>query len=206
MGSHGGKCPPEKFSGVTLKSGRAWVPRTVPYLSRMARRFSLMHETVFVCRFLRTQSTSHLLTYFSLYFNPTRQLLISTKWWFVIGFMVLWAVLFFLKIVPHKLLNATKTQVMLLKLRGNDANPCVVKCKDTVLEVTQTAKYLGVIIDDKLTWQPHVDHLSRKCGQDTGQLWRSGRSFIASSQDVVLVNATVVSVVCFKCFLPKSKQ
>ena len=44
----------------------------------------------------------------------------------------------------------TKTQVMLLKPRGNDATPCVVKCRDTVLEVTQTAKYLGVIIDDKL--------------------------------------------------------
>ena len=26
-------------------------------------------------------------------------------------------------------------------------------------------------------WQPHADHLSRKCGQATGQLWRSGRSF-----------------------------
>ena len=46
-----------------------------------------------------------------------------------------------------------------------------------MLEVTRTAKYLGVIIDDKLTWQPHADHLSRKCGQATGQLWRSGRSF-----------------------------
>ena len=35
------------------------------------------------------------------------------------------------------LLNATKTQVM---PRGNDATPCVVKYRDTVLEVTQTAK------------------------------------------------------------------
>ena len=66
---------------------------------------------------------------------------------------------------------------MLLKPRGNDATPCVVECRDTVLEVTQTVKYLGVIIDDKLTWQPHADHLSKKCGQATGQLWQSGRSF-----------------------------
>ena len=28
------------------------------------------------------------------------------------------------------LLNATKTQVMLLKPRGNDGTPCVVKCRD----------------------------------------------------------------------------
>ena len=34
-----------------------------------------------------------------------------------------------------------------------------------------------MIIDDKSTWQPHANHLSRKCGQATGQLWWSGRSF-----------------------------
>ena len=75
------------------------------------------------------------------------------------------------------LLNAAKTQVMLLKPRGRDATPCIVSCRGTALEVTRTAKYLGVVIDDELTWQPHADHLSRKCGQATGQLWRSGRSF-----------------------------
>ena len=46
-----------------------------------------------------------------------------------------------------------------------------------VLEVTQTAKYLGMIIDDKLTWLLHPDYLSRRCDQPTAQLWRSGRSF-----------------------------
>ena len=48
----------------------------IPYGTRVAL---FTDETVFVCRFLRAQSTSHLLTYFSLYFNPTHQLLISTK-------------------------------------------------------------------------------------------------------------------------------
>ena len=75
------------------------------------------------------------------------------------------------------LLNATKTQVMLLKPCGNDATPCVVKCRDTELEETKTAKYLCVIIGDKLIWHPHADHLSSKCAQATEQLWRSGRSF-----------------------------
>ena len=65
------------------------------------------------------------------------------------------------------LLSATKTQVMILKPRGNDATSCVVKCRDTVLELTQTAKYYGVIINDKLTWQNHADHLSTKCDQAT---------------------------------------
>ena len=74
------------------------------------------------------------------------------------------------------LLNSSKTQVMLLKPRGRDLTPCVVKCKDIVLSVTNVSKYLGVWIDDELTWKPHIEHLSRKCAQATGRLWRHGRS------------------------------
>ena len=73
------------------------------------------------------------------------------------------------------LLNASKTQVMLLKPRGRDLTPCVVKCKGIVLSVTNVSKNLGVWIDDKLTWKSHIEHLSRKCAQATGRLWRHGR-------------------------------
>ena len=48
-------------------------------------------------------------------------------------------------------LDASKTQVMLLKPRGRDLTPSVVKCKDIVLSVTHVSKYLGVWIDDELT-------------------------------------------------------
>ena len=49
------------------------------------------------------------------------------------------------------LLNASKTQVLLIKPRGRDLTPCVVKCKGIVLSVTNVSKYLGVWIDDELT-------------------------------------------------------
>ena len=75
------------------------------------------------------------------------------------------------------ILNATKTQLMLLYPHGREATPCIVTCNRLALEVTRTAKYLGVVIDDELTWQPHADYLSRKCGRATGELWRRGRSF-----------------------------
>ena len=73
------------------------------------------------------------------------------------------------------LLNASKTQVMLLKPRGRDLTPCVVKCKGIVLSVTNVSKYLGIWIDDELTWKSHIEHFSRKCAQATGRLWRHGR-------------------------------
>ena len=40
-----------------------------------------------------------------------------------------------------------------------------------ILKVNQT-KFLGVIIDDKLTWQPHIDHLHKKLACCTGTLNR----------------------------------
>lgn len=40
-----------------------------------------------------------------------------------------------------------------------------------ILRVNQT-KFLGVIIDDKLSWQPHIDHLLKKLACSTGTLSR----------------------------------
>ena len=76
MGSHGGKFPPEKIfrSHLEIRQGMGTAYGSLPISYGVAL---FTDETVFVV--LRAQSTSHLLTYFSLYFNPTRQLLISTK-------------------------------------------------------------------------------------------------------------------------------
>ena len=71
--------------------------------------------------------------------------------------------------------NVSKTQVMLLKPHGRDLTSCVVKCKGIVLSVTNASKYLGVWIDDELTWKSHIADLSRKCAHTTGRLSRHGR-------------------------------
>ena len=55
-----------------------------------------------------------------------------------------------------RLLNASKTQVMLLKPPSRDPIPCAIKCKGIVLSVTNISKYLGVWIDDELTWKPYM--------------------------------------------------
>ena len=73
------------------------------------------------------------------------------------------------------LLIASKTQAMLLTPHGRDLTPCVVKCKGIALSVTNVSKYLGVWIDDELTWKSHIERLSRKFAQATGRLWRHGR-------------------------------
>ncbi|XP_065196122.1 uncharacterized protein LOC135827585 [Sycon ciliatum] len=74
------------------------------------------------------------------------------------------------------LLNTGKTQVMVIQPRGLTGDIPVVKCKDQALTVTSTAKYLGVTIDDQLSWQPHVSSVVQKASVAISQLWRHGRS------------------------------
>lgn len=74
------------------------------------------------------------------------------------------------------LLNAQKTQVLFIKPRGAADVQEQVECRGVPLEATESARYLGVIIDSDLSWKHHVDHLARKTAQTVGQLWRHGRS------------------------------
>ena len=47
-----------------------------------------------------------------------------------------------------------------------------VKICDTEVGMVSNAKYLGVIIDDKLSWQPHLEHVLTKMKQGTGMIRR----------------------------------
>lgn len=73
------------------------------------------------------------------------------------------------------LLNSSKTQVMIIQPRGCAVNIPVISCNGVALSLTSTAKYLGVLIDDQLSWKPHVEHLIRSVSIAIGQLWRHGR-------------------------------
>ena len=60
------------------------------------------------------------------------------------------------------LLNTQKTQVMFLRPQDVAQETPAFFCGTDQLEVTPTAKYLGVIIDENMSWRPHVDYLAGK--------------------------------------------
>ena len=80
------------------------------------------------------------------------------------------------------LLNTQKTQVMFLRPRGVAQETPAFFCGTDQLEVTPTAKYLGVIIDENLSWRPHVDYLAGKVTKKIGPLRRHGRSLSLRSR------------------------
>ena len=59
------------------------------------------------------------------------------------------------------IINLTKTNCMLFSNKRGDPQ-IKVKLNNTELEAKKEATFLGVIIDNKLTWKPHVKHISNK--------------------------------------------
>ena len=61
-------------------------------------------------------------------------------------------------------LNLTKTEYMIIgsrhRLKKIELNPEITIGGQSVKRV-KTTKYLGMIIDDKLRWEGHVDHVSK---------------------------------------------
>ena len=41
--------------------------------------------------------------------------------------------------------------------------------------MTPTAQYLGLVLDNDLSWAPHVEYIGPKTARTIGQLWRHGR-------------------------------
>ena len=69
-----------------------------------------------------------------------------------------------------------QTQVLFIQPRGRPSAMTGIYCNDIRLSVTTTAKYLGVLVDDQLSWQPHVEQVVCKVSVAVGQLWRHGRA------------------------------
>ena len=73
-------------------------------------------------------------------------------------------------LINNKLtLNISKTKYMLIsKMKKCAKNEFQIKYDDVCLEKCTSYKYLGVLLDDKLTWKAHIDHicnkLSKMCG------------------------------------------
>jgi len=70
-------------------------------------------------------------------------------------------------------LNLTKTYSMLFSLnRGVQSGPLMLAIDGIPIERVHTIRYLGIIIDDRLTWAAHIDHIAKKISRSVGILNR----------------------------------
>ena len=64
-------------------------------------------------------------------------------------------------IVNKLIINLTKTNSMLFTNK-RDERILRIKAHDTVLEQKSECKFLGIIIDDDISWKAHINHISNK--------------------------------------------
>ena len=72
------------------------------------------------------------------------------------------------------ILNESKTQVLAISGTREDVKLDVC-CNSTLLSQSNTAKYLGVTLDSKLSWSAHVDVVVRRVSATIRSLWRIRR-------------------------------
>ena len=63
----------------------------------------------------------------------------------------------------HLNLNVKKTKEMILDFRKHKNDHVLVSVNNEIIQLVQSYKYLGVIIDDKLTFTDNIHHLYVKC-------------------------------------------
>ena len=61
-------------------------------------------------------------------------------------------------------LNYAKTKYLLIKPKTNSSQLCkfIHTIKGIELQKCQSAKYFGIILDENLTWKPHIQYLEKK--------------------------------------------
>ena len=79
---------------------------------------------------------------------------------------------------PGFQMNVKKTQPMFVRatqaLSKEDLTFSVFCC-DRQISTVHSNMYLGVVLDSKLTWEPHMEHMIRKVSAKIGALYRSNK-------------------------------
>ena len=99
----------------------------------------------------------------------------------------------------YLLLNVKKTKELIIDFRVKKDPLLPVTIKDQVVEIVNTYKYLGVIIDDKLDRDAHVSKVNSKMSQRLFFL-RKLNSFHIDSKSLYLFYTSVIESILRLCF------
>lgn len=74
-------------------------------------------------------------------------------------------------------LNIKKTHFIIFHFKQKKiTSPVLIHIDDNILEQVKTTKFLGVIINENLTWSDHVEVITNKCSKNLGIIRKISRS------------------------------
>ena len=94
-------------------------------------------------------------------------------------------------------LNVTKTNFMLFS-RNADAVDIEVKIDDVIVNRVDATKFLGVVIDDKLTWKKHIETVKSKVSKSIFLLNRA-KYVLSYDAMLILYNSIVLPHLTYCC-------
>ena len=74
-------------------------------------------------------------------------------------------------------LNIDKTNFMIFRRKGKNEICPFVNMNGSIIKEVDSAKFLGIIIDNKLNWLEHMKCISRKIAKGTGIIIKACKSF-----------------------------
>ena len=96
-------------------------------------------------------------------------------------------------------ISTVKTQIIFWTRNKKVKTPKNIKVNDTTIEIGNTAKYLGVILDDKLNWNEHINTQIKKCKnlffacrKAIGKNWGLSATVI-----LWIYNAIIIPKICY---------
>ena len=69
-------------------------------------------------------------------------------------------------------LNYNKSSYVIIGNRLSKKNTFNLTKNNNVISQSNAVKYLGVILDNNLTWQPHIDKISEKLSKSCGMVFK----------------------------------
>ena len=86
-------------------------------------------------------------------------------------------------------LNMIKTDFMIIGSTQNVLkfdDLIAIRIDDQLIKQVAHVKYLGIIVDDRLTWKEHVDYISKKISRNLGAIKRSRQCIDRALPQVLL--------------------
>lgn len=108
-------------------------------------------------------------------------------------------------------INTKKTKYMLFHQKNMQVEEITININGEQINKIDNIKYLGLVIDDKLNWQKHIDHLISKIVPMIGALYRC-REYLNNHNCLLIYNAYFLSnlryliIIWGICTLTKFKQ
>ena len=88
------------------------------------------------------------------------------------------------------MLNVTKTKYMLITTRPNTENIRPLSIDGVDIENVKVIKYLGIMVDERLCFNEHVDYTVRKAAQKFGVMCRVNR-YLSCENKIMLYKAII---------------